>query len=261
MAKLFCKCSVLMFFCGLIFLDGCKTDPTSDPIPESSFAFLKGLNGQRLKEYDPDILMLIRKDLLDKNDTKLLNRFSRTYDLKTGKLAPAALAYFEANATADVRAKTNALSWHIDWIAQNTSSSDIGGETYPDASGTVIIGASSHWLRGFMIQTPLTYPTTWSASNSFSSNTASDNTGPWNTITPANSWQHAGGWNDVKFDAYWIWVGSQIACYSYYRSLLIDNTTTAWISNGGTCNLHTNGKGIKTIEFKLVDLEGGAVHK
>jgi hypothetical protein len=256
MKNLLGKLAVLLIFCSLIFIDGCKNDETSDPSAEPSFAFLKGLDGQRLKEYDPEILELIKKDLLDNNNTNLAKRFGNTYNFKTGKLSPEASEYIESNPYSDSRAKTNALTWSMDWFSQNTSSSDIGGTAYPNAAGTVLIGAPSHWLSGFRINTPINYPSTpWAASNTFSYN-ASDTEGL-SEYTAVNNWRIRSGWNTVKFNSYWFWVGKQIACYVYYRSLLTDNTTTGWYSNGQTLGNWSSTIGVKTIELRIVNLEAG----
>lgn len=242
------KIAMLILFSSLLLMDSCKKGDVASINPESSYAFLKNLNNERITEFDPELLSRIKKDLLNKNNTDLAKKLSNTYDFKTGKLNPIALKF----AKSYNGARMASLTWHADWKKNNSTSTNI---TYPDAIGAVNIGASGYWLTALQLDTyPTYYPSNWGASDSFCYNGYIQNQG-WIGPTGVNNYIETGS-SSKKFEAYWVHVGYEIACYSWYRSLLSDNSTTEWVPNGSTCGTIGSGKSIVKIELRIVNIEG-----
>ncbi|SFE54176.1 hypothetical protein [Spirosoma endophyticum] len=85
--------NLLLTICIVGLLDSCQsTNVDVNPTHESYF-LLKNVRGEILKEVDPDILALVKNDLINKDRKDDASKLGDTYDFKTGKLLAGAKTY------------------------------------------------------------------------------------------------------------------------------------------------------------------------
>lgn len=256
MKKFFLTYGLLLFV--VLSMNSCNNDldiSKDSSKSKSPYSFLTNINNEIVRQFKPDLLSYIKKDLINKGKVDQAKRLANTYDFKTGKLKSGAES--TANSISGAR-KAARAAFNYTFVATMANSSGGTGTStnYPNSDGECSVGNTSGstnwWITGFRLSTTASYPAQWGDSNSFCINAHTQN-GNWYGPTAANAGVSTNN-KSKKYDSFWIWIGQNVANYTWYKAYLSDNTETPVTQNGDGCGVIGSGKSIVIMTFTAVNV-------